>query len=60
MIWTIDPERITERIFGGPHFRAFEEIEGGNLRCPKTGKVWSRAAIAAGWSESRNVKAEAA
>ena len=57
MVWTADPERITDRIFGGPHFRAMEDIGGNHLRCPKTGKVWDRSAMDVAWAESRNCPA---
>ena len=53
MIWDIDPERISERVFGGPFFRAFK-ADGDRLICARTGKVWEGAADSRAWMESRN------
>ncbi len=60
MIYTLDPERITDRMFGGPHLRAFVALDGDKMQCPKTGKVWSRKAMAAAWQDGVNCPAVAA
>lgn len=51
---TIDPERITDRMFGGPHFRAFLS-DGETMTCPKTGKQWREADLHTAWMEGRNI-----
>lgn len=54
-VYTIDPERITSRTFGGPHFRRFVMDRDNLYRCPETGKAWRPCDIARGWLEGRNV-----
>ena len=58
LILAIDPERITERVFGGPHFIALERIEGRAdlVRHPKIGRVYSLAEVDVAWFESRNAR----
>jgi hypothetical protein len=55
-IKTIDPRRISERYFGGPHFAEFLRIEGTpRMICPKTADVFDMRAIAEAVSEGRNL-----
>ncbi len=55
-VCTVDPERITLRLFGGPYFRFFEE-RGNVLVCPKTGHAWRAGDIAQAWAEGKDIPA---
>lgn len=55
LVVTIDPERITQRLFGGPHLRTLNRLEGGLLQCPKTKKVWDHADFEKAWMEGYDV-----
>jgi len=51
----IDPRRITDRSFGGPHFAEFDVISDLRVRCKKTGDVFDLRGLSDAWMESRNL-----
>ncbi|RTL05378.1 hypothetical protein EKK58_08240 [Candidatus Dependentiae bacterium] len=52
----LDPQRITDRLFGGPHFKEFLKIDGTErVIDPQTGDVYLMSTINLGWEESFNV-----
>ena len=55
---TIDPERITDRLFGGPHFISMDVASEvlGILRHPKSGRVYMAREISVAWWEGRNAR----
>jgi hypothetical protein len=57
-VFTVDPERITERVFGGPHFVGLSVVnrDHGLLRHPRSGRIYSRAEIAQAAWEGRNAR----
>ena len=54
-IISIDPRRITDRLFGGPNFAAFDQITPTRIRCQKTGDIFDTRGINDAWMEGRNL-----
>ena len=55
IITHIDPRRITDRLFSGPHFADFEAITPTRIKCVRTGDVFDMRGIHDAWMEGRNL-----
>ena len=55
IIHMIDPRRITERVFGGPHFGVFYIIGNYRVKCCQNGDVFDTRGLNDAWMESRNL-----
>ncbi len=52
----IDPERITQRLFGGPYFEAMERLNWSLVRHPISHEVYDMREVGAAWWESRKAR----
>ena len=53
--WNLDPERIAERVFGGPHFiRGWEDMAGEWFCTRDKAKWWRKRDIVRAWHEGTN------
>lgn len=51
----IDPMRIAEFHFGGPHFKQFRVIHEHRVKCEETGGVWDIRGLPDACAEGRNL-----
>ena len=51
----IDPRRISERLFGGPHFAEFFVLGPDRIICKRTGDVFDTRCLSDAWMEGRNL-----
>jgi len=51
----IDPCRISERSFGGPHFRSFCQISPNRIMCLVNRDVFDTRGLHDAWMEGRNL-----
>lgn len=51
----VDPRRISQRLFGGPHFAVFERAGEHRIKCVDNGDVFDTRGIGDAWMESRDL-----